>query len=52
MKLFYAKMLGLEERCVDAASGEEARELVANGGGHRCWAGESGEAELAKLLDE
>ena len=53
-KIFYAKMLvtRLEEWCVEAASAEEARELLANGAGHRCSPGESIQAELEQLLDE
>ncbi len=53
-KLFHAKMLvtRLEEWCVEAASAEEARELLANGFGHRCSRGESLQAELEQLLEE
>lgn len=53
-KLFHAKMLvtRLEDWCVEAASAEEARELLANGVGHRCSRGESVQAELEQLLDE
>jgi hypothetical protein len=53
-KLFHAKMLvtRLEEWCVEAASAEEARGLLANGAGHRCSPGESVQAELDQLFDE
>jgi hypothetical protein len=53
-KLFHAKMLvtRLEEWCVEAASAEEARELLADGVGQRCSPGERIQAELEQLLDE
>jgi hypothetical protein len=53
-RLFHAKMLvtRLEEWCVEAASAEEARELLATGAGHRCAPGESIQVEFEHLLDE
>lgn len=53
-RLFHAKMLvtRVEEWCVEAASAEEARELLAGGAGHRCAPGESVQAELEQILDE
>lgn len=53
-RLFHAKMLvtRLEEWCVEAASAEEARELLAAGSGHRCTPGESLQVEFEHLLDD
>jgi hypothetical protein len=53
-RLFHAKMLvtRVEEWCVEAESAEEARELLAAGGGHRCTPGESVQVEFEGLLDE
>jgi hypothetical protein len=53
-KLFHGRMLvtRLEEWCVEAASAEEARDLLASGAGHRCAQGERVQAELEQLLDQ
>lgn len=53
-RLYHARMLvtRLEEWCVEAATPEEARTLLAAGAGHRCTPGESVHAEFDGLLDE
>lgn len=53
-RLFHAKMLvtRLEEWCVEAATAEEARELLAAGAGHRVTPGESLQVELEHLFDD
>jgi hypothetical protein len=53
-RLFHARMLvtRVEEWCVEAATAEEARDLLASGAGHRCTPGESIQVELESLLDE
>jgi hypothetical protein len=53
-KLFHATMhvTRLEEWCVEAESAEQARELFASGGGHRCTPGESVHVELHQMHDE
>jgi hypothetical protein len=53
-RLFHARMLvtRLEEWCVEAASAEQARELLAAGAGHRCAPGESIQIELDRLIDD
>jgi len=53
-RLFHARMLvtRLEEWCVEAATPEEARDLLAAGGGHRCAPGESVQVEFEHLLDD
>lgn len=42
----------IEEWCVEAATPEEARALLAAGAGHRCTPGESIQIELEQLIDE
>jgi hypothetical protein len=53
-RLFHARMLvtRVEEWCVEAATAEEARVLIAAGGGHRCTPGDSVHAELEHLIDD
>ena len=53
-RLFHARMLvtRVEEWCVEAATEEQARALLAAGAGHRCTPGESIHAEIDSLLDE
>jgi hypothetical protein len=53
-KLFHAKMLvtRVEEWCVEAATAEEAQELLSSGSGHRCAPGESVRVELEQMFDE
>jgi hypothetical protein len=53
-RLFHAKMLvtRLEEWCVEAETADEARALIASGGGHRCTPGDSVHAELDTLIEE
>ena len=53
-RLFHARMVvtRVEEWCVEAASAEEARMLLASGAGHRCTPGESIHAELDELIEE
>ena len=53
-RLFHAKMVvtRLEEWCVEAATSEEARDLLAAGAGQRCAPGESIQVELEHLFDE
>lgn len=53
-RLFHARMLvtRAEEWCVEAASAEEARELLVAGAGHRCTPGESVQIEFEHLLDD
>jgi hypothetical protein len=53
-RLFHARMVvtRVEEWCVEAASPEEARMLLASGAGHRCTPGESVQVELEALIDE
>ena len=40
-----------EEWCVEAASAEEAKELLATGQGHRCHFGDVLQFELERMLD-
>jgi hypothetical protein len=40
-----------EEWCVDAASAEEAKALLAAGEGHRCHLGDAVQVELGQLYD-
>ena len=40
----------LEEWCVEAESAEEARELLENGEGHRCTAGDRVHHEIQEIL--
>jgi hypothetical protein len=42
----------VEEWCVEAASAEEARALLAAGAGHRCTPGENVQVEFERLIDE
>jgi hypothetical protein len=53
-RLFHARMLvtRAEEWCVEAATPEEARALLAAGAGHRCTPGDSVQVELESLLDD
>jgi hypothetical protein len=53
-RLFHARMLvtRAEEWCVEASTAEEARALLAAGGGHRCTPGDSIHAELEHLIDD
>jgi hypothetical protein len=52
-KTFHATMIvtRVEEWCVDAASPEEARALLAAGEGHRCHLGDAVQVELDQLTD-
>jgi len=54
LKTFHATMhvTRLEEWCVEAATAEEARALLASGGGHRCHLGDRVHAEVDAILDE
>jgi uncharacterized protein YbaP (TraB family) len=53
-RLFHARMVvtRVEEWCVEAASAEEARALLAAGAGHRCTPGENVQVEFERLIDE
>ncbi len=53
-RLFHARMVvtRIEEWCVEAATPEEARLLLAAGAGHRCAPGESIQVEVEQLIDE
>ena len=53
-RLFHARMLvtRLEEWCVEAATAEEARALLAAGAGHRCTPGESIQVEFDGLIED
>ena len=53
LKTFRATMLvtRAEEWCVEAATAEEARDLLASGLGHRCALGECLHVELETMLD-
>jgi hypothetical protein len=53
-RLFHARMVvtRIEEWCVEAATAEEARTLLAAGAGHRCTPGESIQVEFDQLIDE
>jgi hypothetical protein len=50
-KVFYATMhvTRLEQWCVEAATPEEARAMLAAGAGHRCDPGECLHVEVARL---
>jgi hypothetical protein len=54
LRTYHATMLvtRAEEWCVEAASPEEARDLLAAGQGHRCHIGEILDVDLEKLLEE
>jgi hypothetical protein len=51
LKMFHANVLVVraEEWCVEAETAEEARELLAQGHGHRCHLGERLHAEVHQL---
>jgi hypothetical protein len=53
-RLFHGRMVvtRIEEWCVEAATPEEARALLAAGAGHRCTPGESVQVELEQLIGE
>jgi hypothetical protein len=53
-RLFHARMLvtRVEEWCVEAATEEQARALLAAGVGHRCTPGDSIQVEIDSLLDD
>lgn len=53
-RMFHARMLvtRVEEWCVEAATEEQARALLAAGAGHRCTPGESIQVEIDSLLDD
>ena len=54
LKTYHATMLvtRAEEWCVEAASEDEARALLAAGDGRRCHLGEAIHAELTEMKDE
>jgi hypothetical protein len=54
VQTFHAMMFvtRMEEWCVDAASAEEAKTLLAAGEGHRCHLGETIHVDLHGILDE
>jgi hypothetical protein len=54
LRTYHATMLvtRAEEWCVDAASPDEAKSLLAAGQGHRCHFGEVLDVDLERLLDE
>ena len=51
LKTFQATMLvtRMEEWCVEAASADEARELLASGNGHRCHLGDCVQVEVERV---
>ncbi len=53
LRTYHATMLvtRAEEWCVEAASAEEARELLATGQGHRCHFGDVLQFEIERMLD-
>ena len=53
LRTYHATMLvtRAEEWCVEAASAEEAKELLAAGQGHRCHFGDVLQFELERMLD-
>jgi hypothetical protein len=53
-KLFHATLhvTRVEEWCVEAETPEEARRLLASGGGHRCHLGEPMHLDVDVMLDE
>jgi hypothetical protein len=53
LKMYHATMhvTRHEEWCVEAESAEEARELLASGGGLRCHIGDRIHAEVDNVLD-
>jgi hypothetical protein len=54
LKMFHATMhvTRAEEWCVEAASAEEARELLAAGEGHRCHLGNRLHVVVDTILDD
>ena len=54
IKTFHATMVvtRAEEWCVDAASADEAKALLAAGQGHRCHLGDAVHIELDQLFDD
>ena len=54
LKTFHASMVvtRTEEWCVEAASLEEARALLATGQGHRCNAGYCTHVEVEQMIEE
>jgi hypothetical protein len=54
LKTFHATMhvTRIEEWCVEAATAEEARALLAGGAGHRCQLGDRVHAEVDAILGE
>jgi hypothetical protein len=54
LKMFHATVLvtRVEEWCVEAETAEEARELLAQGQGHRCHLGDRLHAEVLDLDDD
>jgi hypothetical protein len=54
LKPFHATMqvTRIEEWCVEAETAEEARQLLAAGGGHRCHLGDPIHVEVDIVLDE
>jgi hypothetical protein len=54
LRTYYATMLvtRAEEWCVEAASPEEARVLLAQGEGHRCHLGDCLQIDFEQLHDE
>ena len=53
LKMFHATMhvTRVEEWCVEAATAEEARELLAAGGGHRCHIGDCLHLQVERVED-
>lgn len=53
LRTYHATMVvtRTEEWCVDAASAEEAKALLAAGEGHRCHLGDAVHVELNQMLD-
>jgi hypothetical protein len=54
LRMFHATMhvTRLEEWCVEAETAEQARELLATGGGFRCHIGDCLHAEVARVEDD
>jgi hypothetical protein len=54
LKMFYATVhvTRVEEWCVEAESAEEARELLASGGGYRNHIGDCMHVEIERIEDE
>ena len=51
LKTFHAAVIvtRTEEWCVETETAEEARELLANGGGHRCHIGDCLHVEVERI---